>query len=127
VKAREEPFNPFTVFHMDSVDTYTQRFGFKPASPAQIQALQKFKLPGEQLRGLSKRQAAKLLGNCIVRSKRGLASYGQLRKLQEYGVTKVNISKARASSALDYISSSGWKPDPERMHEIIHSRRRAGE
>jgi superfamily II DNA or RNA helicase len=128
VTSTRQIVNPFGVLHIDTSreDAAEERFGFSAATDNQRRALLKFGLLGDELRGLSKGKASKLLATAHVRAQKGLATYAQLRKLREFGVDQINISRARASSVLDYIASTGWgrteAVDPHKVQTLLKSR-----
>jgi superfamily II DNA or RNA helicase len=133
VAAKVSAFDPFRVLglKMADEDRYADRFGGTPATPAQLATLGKFGVPQEELNQLSKRAAKSLIDKCIGRMKHGLCSYRQLRQLQRFGVTQLDVRFDRAKAALDYISSKGWgsrEPiDTKVVQEIVNHRRVMGE
>lgn len=128
VKAAVRDFDPFHVFALSDENRYATRFGEKKASEAQVSILRKLGVPEEELDGLSKTAAGKLLTVCSERRKKALCTYRQLRQLKRFGVTDTNIPFDRASDALTYIAGQHWKNvDPHRLNEILFHARNAGE
>lgn len=129
VKSTVESFNPFSVLHMEPTKD-SMRFGYKPISPGQADALKRMGLSKQDMVGLSKDDAHRLLGAAAIRRKHGLASYKQLSLLRERGVTEVNIPAHRASQALGYIfeqTNSGKAADPMMVRLILSAAREPGE
>lgn len=113
--------NPFGVFHMDvqHEQELAKRFGGKVASEKQIACLQKFKIPVPQ--GCTSQLASKLIGTAILRREKNLASFSQLKTLQKYGVTDINIGFKTASSIIDAIAGNSWKPLPfAKLDSLLH-------
>jgi superfamily II DNA or RNA helicase len=132
VKATVRSFDPFGVLNsrVDEEERYVTRFGQQSATDGQFRALVDFGLEKREIEGLTKHAAHKLLGSLIARSKLHLATYRQLCELKRFGVTKVNMSKARASEAIGYIrskNSSHIEVDPAHLDGIINRRREVGE
>lgn len=117
VKARHKTFDPFALLHIRRDDPRLQRFSGIPATPAQVAALTKAGI--ENAESLSKGEAMRLMDSIITRRNKGLASAAQLKVLSRHGIDKVNISFARARAALDYMASTGWKPDPKVLQELV--------
>ena len=104
--------NPFSVFHLDARREMelAERFGGKIASQKQLDCLEKFKIPIPP--ACTSTLASKLIGTAIMRRQKGLATFGQLKALQKYGIDTVNIGFKRASEVMDAISKNRWKPLP---------------
>lgn len=107
--------DPFSVLHLKPNSKYTERFGYKPASASQKEALRKQGLPDAHLATMKSSDAAHILNAMAVRRSKGLASYRQLRMLRRYGIDEINISFKSASRALDYIASTGYGKKEEVM------------
>jgi len=117
----KQDVNPFGVFHMDVKHEMeiAERFGGKVASEKQVACLEKFKIPVPS--GCTSQLASKLIGAAIARRNQNLASFGQLRTLQKYGVTEINIGFKRASAVIDAIAKNRWKPLPfARLDALLH-------
>ena len=104
--------NPFGVFHMDVEREMeiSDRFGGRPPSEKQIACLERAKIPIPA--GCTAQLASKLIGTMIKRRNEHLATFGQLKTLQKYGVNDVNLSFDTASSVITAINRNGWKPLP---------------
>lgn len=113
VKATVQAFNPFEAFKLDRAG------GGPPINPHQRDALAKFKVKPAEMDGLSQEAAAKLIRTLGTRMKLGLASVRQLDVLKKHGVTQTNIRFRTASQAIDYIASTGWKPDPVVLARMV--------
>lgn len=137
VQSEVRPFDPFNVFGWKYSDREkaSKRFGTEPATPAQLEVLIQKRVEAQDLKGLTRAAAEKLLAEIRRREKYRLASYRQLRQLQKFGITDRDISARRAKEAMDYISAQlGWfgaKPlgpvDPKRLREIVGRMREPGE
>lgn len=113
VTASVRSFNPFQVLDVDLTSSTRDdlRWGRLPPTEAQIGALQKMKVPPGVLKGLSEREAKKLLAEQRRRYAAGLATYAQLAQLKRFGLEDASISFKGAGLALTYVSSCGWGKD----------------
>ena len=104
--------NPFGVFHMnvEREVAISDRFGGRPPSEKQLSCLEKFKIPIPS--GCTAQLASKLIGTAIKRRQEHLATFGQLKTLQKYGVNDVNLTFDTASAIITAINQNGWKPLP---------------
>jgi superfamily II DNA or RNA helicase len=122
VKATTVSFNPFELLHMEAPDQSKEVFR-EPATTHQLQTLTtSFKVKEERLKGMSKLEAQKLLGSLQTRRRLGLASLNQVAVLQKHGVTNPNVPFKVASRAIDYIASTGWRPDPATLKGIVSNK-----
>jgi superfamily II DNA or RNA helicase len=126
VEARVIDFDPFNVFAPAEgrEQAYRMQNGFKPMSESQFKALSKLGFTGQQLNGKSAHEASVMLAASAKRREKGLASYKQLEHLKRFGVGSKELTAARASQALDYIASCGWKTksiNPQRLNAIVGS------
>lgn len=117
VAAQARMFDPFAVLDVDLTSTTREdmRWGRKPPTERQMEALVRMKLPKEALKNISQREARKLLAERSRRHDAGLATYAQLGHLKKYGIDNPNVSFEAAGRALTYIASQGWsvsKVDP---------------
>lgn len=129
-KSTVTEFDPFAVFGTPFKRENPNSAFAIPATEKQQAALLKWGVPQDTVLTLTKRDASKLLGECFRRKDAGLASFGQLRKLQQFGVVEKNITRKRASEALDYLASTGWGKygvDAGRLDTILNAPREAGE
>jgi type I site-specific restriction endonuclease len=107
VRFRTEAVDPFAVLHLKPlVDDYSERFGMT-ATEKQLEALKKFGIDIEP--GMSRAAASQLMGSAIMRSRRGLCTFKQLKTLQRFGITDINIGFQRASEMLTAIAKNGWR------------------
>ncbi len=99
-----EVFNPFTAFGLNqaAMEESSIRFGWKPLSPAQRDLLVARGMDLHEAGALSKQMATKLIGTIMLRQKKGLATFKQMRELARrgYQVPK-NISFRRAGELLN--------------------------
>jgi len=106
VSYRVDTNDPFKVLHIRvPEDEWARRFSGKPASPKQVGwcRWKGIDVP----KGATMQQVRKLMGACIVREKRGLASYQEVRELARYGITAVNWYSRNAQSALRELRAKG--------------------
>lgn len=125
-------FDPFRVFGMSLGDEqrYASRFGLKPASEKQLAFLRRAGMPEEDLSGLSKTAAKRLMDKIFGRRQHGLANYQQMRILQKWGITQQNVRFDRANDAVAYITRQGvnGRPvDPGWLQELVTRSRDAGD
>jgi superfamily II DNA or RNA helicase len=123
-RATVEAFDPFAILGLgtteDANDSAT--YGFTPPDARQRATLAKFGYGPKELEGVSRRAANKLVAESIKRIRGGLASFKQLRLLQRYGIADRNVTKARASEAIDYLATKNWRPEQSELRRIIHNR-----
>jgi type I site-specific restriction endonuclease len=133
VKSRETQWDPFKILDVDLGDSerYTRRFGFKPPSERQADALKKFGIDDKELEGLSRSAASKLLDSLFKRKADGLASLKQVKQLKKYGIVETAVKADRAKEAMAYLNEQGWgrygKIDPAKLTEIVYGTRQPGE
>lgn len=131
VKASVRDFDPFRLMGVgDEESAIKMRFGDRPATGPQVDALRRMKVPEEFLEELTKRDASKLLDKARERREKGLSSYAQIRRLRMFGVNAENLSFERASAAMDYIAKCGWKAgriSPYKLDAIVNAAREPGE
>jgi superfamily II DNA or RNA helicase len=124
IKARaiysKSTIDPFGVFHLDvhREMEIADRFGGRPPSEKQLACLENMKIPVPA--GCTAQLASKLIGTSIKRRELNLATFGQLKMLQKYGVNEVNVSFKGASTIIDAIAKNNWKPLPfSRLDAIL--------
>jgi superfamily II DNA or RNA helicase len=133
VKANSKKFDPFQIIGVSrySVDRYEMRFGRQPPTRPQLESLRKMGLRDDDLRGVSKREATKLLAERDRLRKMGLRSFAQAKLLAKWGITGKSIRFTDASSAIDYLARTGWgkqqKVDPLHLERLVRSRRQPGQ
>lgn len=119
VRARVQEVDPFAVFHIahEAGEADEERFGVAPTEK-QLAMLSRGGVDVAQVK--TRAQASKLIGTMISRREHDLASFKQLRTLQRYGITKINIGFRRASQVIDAIAANGWKNlQPERIDALL--------
>lgn len=90
------------------------------ATPKQQEALKNIGFPKADVENLTKGAAGRLLDKHKQRRSQGLATIKQMNVLRRYAAVDGNVSKERATKAIDYIASTGWGRDtlPERVQSI---------
>lgn len=83
--------------------------GNNPPSERMRAALQKFGFTQSEVSEMNFKQAKSMIGKCIDRANRGLASIKQRRLLSKFGVNPDRMTFKEASSAIDAIAKNGWK------------------
>lgn len=117
VAAKVAKFDPFDVFHIKHDAAEKDQdwlYGRQAPTPWQLERLAKWGLPTD----VSRREASKLLDAAFKRIDKKLASFKQLRQLQRFGVTDINVSFTAASTLLDQFFS-GKRPTPEQIAATI--------
>lgn len=130
VKSSRNNFDPFSTLHIkrDREESIIRlRYGAKQPSDKQKEKLRNAGVPNESLGSMTSSDASKLIGAMIVRRKKGLATFKQLSVLAKYGISKPNISFARASHTIDYIAENNWKPNQRTLLEMVSRKRQPGE
>lgn len=102
--------DPFAVLGVRDPAEYGSRFGDAVASDAQVQLLQRMKLPVTE--GMTKRQASKLIGEVFRRRKADLCTFGQARALGRYGYDTSKMTFHEARNLMDQLAANGWKRLP---------------
>lgn len=126
VTAEVRCYDPFHALGVPIADEerYANRFGGKLASDGQIRALSASGVPDEEIVGMSRRAAGKLLDTLQERREAGLATYKQMRQLKRFGALNENVSFERASAAITYLAGKGWGRnggiDPQALHAILN-------
>jgi hypothetical protein len=118
VRATVQEFNPFSVLNMSEPDPHKERFR-EEMTEAQASKLKLFNLKPNQMNGLSKLEAQKLIGSLQVRRNLGLCSMNQLVTLKKYCDPPTNLPFRLASKAIDYIASNQWRPDRTVLQEMV--------
>lgn len=113
VKATVQSFNPFQVLAMEPPDPSKEAYR-EPMTDSQVSQLKGHNIKDSQMRGLSKLEAAKLLGSLNVRRKLGLCSLNQLSVLQRHCKPITNLPFRQASKAMTYLAETcSWNPNAE--------------
>lgn len=111
VKSKYRRFDPFaaTGLSREREVAMDMRFGYKPMTPKQRDILKdRMGLRDEELKGVSKKAASKMIDNIIERSSKGYASIKQMKVLKDFGVTREDIFRDRANAAITYIKGKGF-------------------
>lgn len=136
VKSNVQEIDPFAeagvpqddVDHVVSLDG---RYGQKPPTPGQREALIKFGVLEAQVDRMTKRQASLMLDRLVERSHNDLATLKQLRHIRRYCDAPDTLSFARGKAAMDYIQRAIWRKEiaytPETLQRICHDQRQPGE
>jgi len=91
-------------------DEWSKRFGGAVPTDKQMAALLKFGL--DVPKNCTKQQANRLIGCCITRAQRKLATYKQVKLLARYGIPAVNVGFDRAARLISAVKDAGWKTPP---------------
>ncbi len=118
VKATVQEFNPFSVLNMTPPDASMEKFR-EDMTPAQAEGLRKFNVKDNQMKGLSKLEAQKLIGTLTKRRNLGLCSLNQLNTLRKYCDAPTNLPFRQASKAMQYLADSGWRPDKAVLQAMV--------
>ena len=121
VSAKVSSFNPFAVLNvaLDSTTRDDMRWGRKPPSERQLEALVRMKVPEAVIKKMTSREASKLLEERKRRHDAGLATYAQLAQLKRFGLEDSSVTFEKARLALDYCGKQGWKPERVDIHRIL--------
>jgi superfamily II DNA or RNA helicase len=111
------------IFKLLGIQRKTDRWGFGTATPAQVEALRRWKVPDPQV--LSRREASDLISEFGKRKNLGLASFRQIELLVNLGKLppeKVrSLPDSRARKGLDQLKANNWKR-PESWGPVKHDR-----
>lgn len=129
VTSEVRKFDPFSTLHLNTkeVERYNVRFGQQPITPSQASYLERrFDLEPHEISGLSKKAASDLITALKIRESKGLARPRQLYNLQRFGVTDVNLSRARAAKGMEYLIACNYGKrmpvSPEILHRLLYER-----
>lgn len=113
VKATVQEFNPFHVLAMADPDPHKEKFR-EPMTEGQESRLKAFNLKPNQMKGLSKLEAQKLIGSLETRRKLGLCSMNQLVQLKKHCNPPTNLPFRQASQAMTYLAETcQWNPSAD--------------
>lgn len=111
--------DPFSVLGISDDGEFDSRS--PPIQVDQVRTLEKFKIDVPD--GCTRAQAGRLIQAAIVRMKKGLATYKQIKKLSQFGIAAQRMYMSTASKLMDAIAKNGWRDLPAaRVAEIIASR-----
>lgn len=135
-KSRVSGFDPFGCIGAERPKG-NNRFGDddRLASPKQRETIAKFvgsSMTVEAIHKLTAREAGVMIGTLIDRSRKGLASMAQMKRLAGFGLTDTNITRGRASQCMDYLANEcNWgklRPvDPVHLNRLAYGERQPGE
>jgi superfamily II DNA or RNA helicase len=135
-KSKVSGFDPFGCIGTERPQG-SSRFGDddRLASQKQRDTVVKFcgnAMTVEAVNKLTAKEATRLIGALIDRSRKGLASMAQMKRLAGYGLTDTNITRDRARQCMDYLASEcNWgkssKVDPVRLNHLAYGERQPGE
>ncbi|MCA1824372.1 MAG: DEAD/DEAH box helicase [Frankia sp.] len=115
VRYTTQEVDPFGVLDIER-PKYSGRFGDEVASEKQVALLQKWKVPLPE--NVSKRDANRLIGECIERGRRGECTFAQAKTLAKYGYPK-NATRAQARALLDGLAANQWRRLPQELVAAI--------
>lgn len=116
--ARFDPFEVFRIEHDSSEGDQDWLYGRQSPTPWQLERLAKFGLPTN----VSRREASKLIEAAFKRVDKKLASFKQLRQLQRFGVTEIDVPFSAASTLLDKFFR-GERPSQDEIASTIAAAR----
>lgn len=108
VRYTTQTVDPFGVLGLER-PKYSGRFGDEPATEKQAALLVKWKVTAENM---SKRDANRLIGECIERGRRGECTFAQAKTLGKYGYP-TNSSRTQARALLDALAANQWRRLPQ--------------
>jgi superfamily II DNA or RNA helicase len=127
VTSKAETFNPFTV-SANADRGATPAAGHLPMLREHREQLLNYGMRDDEMRGMSRADAEQFVRTQRFRAAKGLASYKQLRMLMRFGVGDPKLTKTKASEAISYIMSAGYKNvDPQRLSSIVQRKREPGD
>lgn len=129
VKSRVEAVDLFGFIGIDfeREERLAARYGWQPITEAQYHRLTKAGFGKDEAQRLGKTGASKVIMQLNKRISDGLISIKQANVLRKWMPVDQSMRFSRASEAIDYIASTKWRPNPERLHEIMNSQRQPGE
>jgi superfamily II DNA or RNA helicase len=116
VASTSSAFDLFQVvgFDVKREEWYNARYGYRPPSKAQIDALVRRGFRAADLAKISKHGASKILGSATPK---------QIAQLRKFGITQKHITIDSASAAMSLLASRGWSGvSKKELEAIIRSR-----
>lgn len=108
VSYRVQDVDPFAALGLDARPGTTS---LKPTEP-QVRALDRFRVPMEEIEKLDRRQATRLLEELIQSAKAKLATYKQRRFFVARGLDPKGVTFEAASQVMNLVAQNHWKvPD----------------
>jgi superfamily II DNA or RNA helicase len=133
VKARVEVFSPFAKLmgiDMGGLEKNLVKFGHKPMEAWQREILMKMGLKARDLQGFSKQHASKMIAESERRYKHKprLATFGQLRQLEKFGVARPDLTFDRAHAAMNYLYEKQFRDiDAAALDRVVNYTREPGD
>ena len=102
------PLDAFTILDDTELMDYEPLFAWEQAeaTPAQIQALEKWGLDAE---GITRGFACKIIGKMINRKNEGLATLKQINALKRHGYEPLDWTFEQASKKISQLAAVGWQ------------------
>lgn len=121
VNYKAQSVDPFAVLGMKDEHDPRDKGSREPLTPGQVQTLEKFKVDVPS--GCTRSQASRLIGTAILRRRKGLATYKQLKTLSRYAIDASRMYMSTASRVLDAIADNNWQAiSTETVTRIVNSR-----
>jgi hypothetical protein len=129
VKSQVRTFDPFVTLGLDGPVSESPKYGYQPITPRQREALLCYRFKEEEMEGLTKSSAGKLIEDMKRRRRMSLCTFAQSRTLRKYGIDPTFVRFTVASQVMDYLFSlpKGHKPDPGKVDSMLHRHREPGE
>lgn len=108
VRYKAQSSSPFDVFDIGPVREPGWHKGRKPTD-RMIEALDRCKIPREEIAKMSFVQAKAMLDKLTQRRRDGLCTYKQAVTLDKYGYDGTNTSFELASNIITQLAANGWK------------------
>lgn len=126
VTSRGYEVDPFAGTDMDEekLDAIDMRYGSKPATKKQVEALRRAGVSELKLQGLTKRKASSMFDALGKRRELGLATQAQLNVLKKFiAVDQSRVTFDGATATIDYLASVKWRnPDPRTLDRLLYYR-----
>lgn len=118
-------WDPFATLRVNRgrLDAEDEMFGRNPPTPSQVWAARMRGFSDADVNGLSKLAVSRLLSADNERSRKGIASYSQMRVLQRYGITDKSILAENAQKAIDYLQKQWAYPSSIDGQEVVRMAR----
>lgn len=122
IEAEVKPFDPFHGLGLRIGESQRKFNGYgSAATPGMLNALRSWGLEDNEVEGLNKRSAGRLLTALKHRKKNGLATVGQMRQLSKFGIADPGISLVAAQRAMAYLYECRNKPQMDRLVALLRS------
>lgn len=110
-----------------SVSYLDRRFGYKPMSEKQHDMLLNAGFKQEQLAEVGSRGASSMISKLVERRTRGLATLKQLAVVRKHVQVPDTLTFDKAREMMDYVASTGWRPNAAELNRILGRTREPGE